>query len=154
MEKVKDYLHIEDAKKCLEAGQSINLPSSIVEAMNILLKSYDKIFMAIENPSRQIRYIVEAKKRLSDFVDLLPNIDIGKFPVNKILESNKSYLEHYLDEFHGTMPDLVIRPLTFNLIKRILDNFRENVERHIYRVFKVTENPKEEIGWVEKKNIE
>ena len=57
-----------------------------------------------------------------------------------------NYLAVYLDSIQKNITSFAGRRLSFNNIKTSLDEFRNHTERQLFRAFKITINPNEEIG--------
>lgn len=137
---------IGESTKYLKNAKTYHLPRKIVEVIDALIGSYKEALSAVENPDRALLLMARARGRLNEFIGLLANLTKRDIPIPKMLEAQKEYLSLYLDTISKNVTSFAGRELSFNNIKTSLDEFRVLTERQLYRVFKLTENPSEEIG--------
>jgi len=137
---------IDEAAKHLCTAKTYDLPHKMIETIDALIGSYREAFSAVENPEQALLLMTRSKGKLNEFVRLLPSLSIRDIPILKVLEANRDYLRLYLDTINRNVTSFAGRRISFNNITTVLDQFRELTERQLYRAFKITEYPNEEIG--------
>ena len=144
--KNEKYDLIDEAAKYLDSVKTYDIPRKIIEVIDALIGSFKEAFSAVENPERALLLMARARGKLNEFVELLQSLRLRDIPIPKMLEANKDYLSLYLDTINRNVTSFAGKELSFNNIKTSLDEFKALTERQLYRAFKITENPSEEIG--------
>jgi hypothetical protein len=145
--KTQDFKYIEMATNCLEQAKKISPPQdSIVRIIDSLLGIYKQVLSAVEKPHEAIYLVSQARRRLEDFSKLIPMLELRNTPIPNILDSQHYYLKEFVDVIAKNAPCYAGKSLTFNNISASLHSFKDLVEGQLYDAFKVTPEPREEIG--------
>ena len=142
--KEENYDLINEAEKHLDNAKHFGFPHNMIKATDALIGTYKEAFSAVENPEKALLLMTTAKTKLSELIELLPNIRIKDMPIHKMLKSNIDYLKMYLDIIQRNITSFAGRRINFNNIIVVLNIFRELTESQLYQAFIKT--PYEDTG--------
>ena len=144
--KIQNFDLVKEAKKYLDDSKTYDVPHAIIEPVDALIGSLQRALSAVENPKQAISLMAMARGKQKELIRLLPAMDRRYVPISKMLEETASYLDVYLGTIQRNVTSFAGKEVSIQNIKVSLDEFKNLIERELYRAFKVTKTPNEEIG--------